>query len=173
MTNNELTTTAFGVVVDFPTRPRRQRREQKKVTFVNDIEMAIIPQDDAAAKAYSEDDIRHFKQALLLDVLRLRHEFASAPTQNISQELHCRCRGLEHLISQDALMNITAARRAHVVAVLEEERNQDQRNTLDEDKLSRVSMGSSRWARVRAEQLASRAACISKGEYVRLATSVE
>ena len=144
------------MVVDFPTQPTRQRREQKKkVTFASFSEMVIIPQDEAAAKAYSEDDIRHFKQALLLDVLRLRHEFASAPpTQNISQELLCHCRGLEHLISQDALINITAARRAHVVVVLEEERNQDQRNTLDEDKLSRISKGSSRWARVRAEQLA-------------------
>jgi hypothetical protein len=154
MTDNQLTTTAFGMSVDFPTQPTRQSREQKKVTFASFSEMVIIPQDEAAAKAYSEDDIRHFKQALLLDVLRLRHEFASAPAQNISQEQLCRCRGLEHFLSQDALMNITAARRAHVVVVLEEERNQDQRNTLDEDELSRVSMGSSRWARVRAEQLA-------------------
>ena len=145
--------------VGFPTQPRasprKQRREQKKVTFASFSEMAIIPQDEAAAKAYSEDDIRNFKQALLLDVLRLRHEFASAPpTQNISQELLCRCRGLDHLISQDALINIMAARQAHVVVVLEEHSNQDRDNLCDEEELSRVSMGSSRWARVRAEQLA-------------------
>ena len=116
--------------------------------------MAIIPQDNTAEKAYSREEMRHFKQALLLDVLRLRHEFASTPAEDITQEQLSRCTGLEHLLSQAALMNITAAKQAHLDAVLEEQRNQDQRNTLDEDKLSRVSMNSSRWARVRAERLA-------------------
>jgi hypothetical protein len=147
-----------GLLVAFPSLPRSQTRDgkrQRKVTIKPFSEMVIIPEDKSADKAYSREDITHFKQALLVDVLQMRRELASTPAGNITHEQFFRCTGLEHLLSQDALVSITAARRAHIVVVLEEQRRQDQRNTLDEDKLSRVSMESSQWARARAETLAS------------------
>ena len=149
-----------GLLVAFPSLPRSQihdgKRRQRKVTIKPFSEMGIIPEDKSADKAYSREDIVQFKQSLLLDVLQMRRELASTLPEHITREQFYRCTGVEHLLAQDTLASITAARRAHVVVVLEEQRRQqDQRNALDEDKLSRVSMESSQWARARAEALAS------------------
>lgn len=148
-----------GLIADFPFGPDRtsppSEGKSRAVTFNPVSHVAVVPEDKIETKAYSREDIRRFQQTLLLDVHRLRRELASTPPGEIDHDRLYDCVGLERFVSRALQIRTTAAMRAHVDAVLEEQSLQEQRGCSDEKVLASVSRSSSAWARNSAEQRAA------------------
>lgn len=155
-----------GLIVDFPSRTMHDSSEVSQVTpravaFSPTSSLAFIPEDKSAAKAYSREDIRHFKAKLTTDVARMRRDLASPPPEGhcFGQNV-CNWVGLERFTTPTIFERSLTARRNHTKTVLRaqeilrEQGNQTMSNEAKADVLMRASARSSLWVRQRATRLA-------------------
>ena len=135
-----------------------------RVSFSQISELALTPRDKLESKWYTEEDCRTFNQALLNDIHRLRNVLAAAtPDDTIAENDLYECVGIEIYLSSSLLRLAEAKKREHADAVLVEHRSRRE----NDDYLSQVSKNSSRWARQRAHQLATKQSnhfCLNDGD---------
>lgn len=130
----------------------------RAVCFADMSALAFIPKDPVESKWYSAQEQRRFRQELVQDVADASralqdHEAAAS----LSSELSFRILGIESCLAP-AARDLWNARRAHIRAVLSEQRLQAGRGGAGRDvrRLSAVAERSSSWARGRAQGLANR-----------------
>ena len=157
MANRLCTSSGFSTDDLFAGHPSSPlQKPARSVAFKQYSQMVLIPEEKSSAKlCYSSEDIRQFRQQMLLDVQQLRRDLDTIRTNDISPDQVRKCIGLERFLSQDILARTLEASQAHTAAVLEEQHNQEQSNVYSAEKLSQVSMKSSNWSRQRAERIAT------------------
>lgn len=131
------------------TRPRA-------VTFSPFSELSFIPKDDDIPKKwYSSRDALSFRQALVNNARKMPREIQDAPTDaKILREIVYQCIGIHMFVTRGLARQVQETRRAHIDAVLLEQRLQRQQGICDIEKLSNVS-NKSRWTKERARILAT------------------
>ena len=124
----------------------------RSITFKLDANVVIFTEDSEGSTRYTQEECAFFKRQALLDSLRLvKRQITSAPLEIGLYE----CVGLERYLSNSLLRRTMEARRAHINAVLEEQRFQVRNGVWDEQRLAVVSRASSDWARGRAIEVAN------------------
>ena len=118
--------------------------------------MYVQDDDVAARKSYSAQDKLRFKQAARRDAkLVSRHMNHSPDGAKLSREQVYECIGIELGICDGLARHVAEVKRAHVAAVLSEQRFQRFLRVCDPGKVSQVSQESSRWSKLRARKLAT------------------
>lgn len=160
--HNESNDTGAALIVEFP--PNRGSRDTtcRVVSFNQMSSLAFIDEDKSGGKAYSTEDIRRFKAELAVDIQRMRRDLASNTTyEDADDQKIYNYVGLERYTSKSIAKRSMAARRAQIKAVLDTQKMMQEKvsaDITDEFKImeiSRASMRSSRWARIRATKLAA------------------
>ena len=153
-----------GMAVDWPKAEDEvssTKSARRAVSFSPTSQLFIIPQESTNTNSmfYSREDVDIFRHILRHDIQQMRRLFASR--EAVSTRGFYSCIGLEQFTSQEVLQRIMLARRAHIQAVLRVQEQQRLRRSsgadtdTDTDGIAMVSMVSSRWARLRAENIAS------------------
>ena len=115
-----------------------------RVHFSKFSQMFIIPYDDVESKWYTQEEQRHFYQACLSDIHRLRVMLRDAAPALMSEYILYECGGLTSSVEM---------RQAHSEAVLSAQRTYQ--GDHGSEKLSETSKRSSKWARKRAAKVAA------------------
>jgi len=79
---------------------------------------------------------------------------SSTPGECLSTEVLEACVGIEIFLSRDLAQRTREKRARHMIGVLNESGRQGRSERIDDERLSRVSEKTSRWARDRAFELA-------------------
>lgn len=127
--------------------PNQQHRSVSFLAILS--EVSAIPRDDAELKWYSPEENQRFRQELVSHVQRLSEFFATARDQDMTQDMIDQCIGVESFISQDAMRQSIARKRAHTRLIIQGQ------VTLSQESLSVASMESSADAAARAQVIAS------------------
>ena len=128
------------------------------VTFSKLSQLAIIPEWDEASTSeawYTKDDKIIFQRALLRDARRVAAEVERAPLDApLTADVLYECVGIEAFVTDGLMARIAERRRAHVRAVLVEQRLQKELGIHDPERLAAVSSQFSRSMKDRARRLA-------------------
>ena len=127
---------------------------KKSVSFAQYSGLCIIPKaKDINLTWYSSHDHQRFQASLVQDVKRVTRELQGQATMT-PEQLCYECLGIEVLVNEGLARQINEKRRAHISAVLREQRLQAERGVRDIDKIAFESMKRSHWSKERAEKLA-------------------
>lgn len=141
-------------------------RQARAVSFSEFSSLIFVSneEDDHVTKStkwYTSNERQRFRQTLMDDVRQVSHEINElSPGGIMTPEQLCGCLGIELFINRAAAKNAERARRAHISAVLSEQRRQIYLGICDPKELSIVSKRGSRGMRERARKLALGYACL-------------
>ena len=108
---------------------------------------------DTDSQWYTPQERKHFRLELLRDARKMS-KYLEDPQAAVSPEQLCECIGIEHWLSGPELARrIEETRRAHVSAVLLEQRRQERTGVHDVHRLASVSMRKTSRSKDRAWRL--------------------
>mmetsp|Transcript_31664 Transcript_31664/g.66261 ORF Transcript_31664/g.66261 Transcript_31664/m.66261 type:complete len:191 (-) Transcript_31664:193-765(-) len=129
----------------------------KKVRFSEVADMTHVDfpsSSELRQRWYTADDKTRFKRILARDVRRMISIVSSTPGECLSTEVLEACVGIEIFLSRDLAQRTREKRARHMIGVLNESGRQRRSERSDDERLSRISEKTSRWARDRAFELA-------------------
>lgn len=138
------------------TKPQQEQEQPwvaQGVSFSQYSEFAFIPKDEPSPKWYNPEEKKRFRRNLIADARRLKRELEVTPTHATTPDRLCECLGLEAFMNKDLMLSIANKRRAHIDAILSEQRRQRERGVCDLETLSKISKESSEWTATRAQKL--------------------
>ena len=127
---------------------------QKEVAFAEFSEMKLVPKDKPGSKWYSSQEIHRLRQELIEDVWRTMREIERTTSGAVTPGQLLECIGVEDFVTQGLARNLQEKKRAHVDAILSEQKLQRKRGVCDPEALRSISKKSSCSARNRARKLA-------------------
>jgi len=129
---------------------------RRAVTFSEFSEMRIIPREnETGSKWISSQEKQRNRREMIGSIMRMSRDIIrnTAPGAATPEQLF-ECIGIEKFLTPDFARNLREKRRAHVDAVISEQRRQVQEGVSDIEALKEVSKASSRSNRYRSCKLA-------------------
>mmetsp|Transcript_33369 Transcript_33369/g.66360 ORF Transcript_33369/g.66360 Transcript_33369/m.66360 type:complete len:195 (-) Transcript_33369:180-764(-) len=140
---------------NIPLSPSPPVKKKVKFSEVADMTHVDFPSSsELRQRWYTADDKTRFKRILARDVRRMISIVSSTPGECLSTEVLEACVGIEIFLSRDLAQRTREKRARHMIGVLNESGRQGRSERIDDERLSRVSEKTSRWARDRAFELA-------------------
>ena len=159
---NQVTPIPQGIIVNFPCKSHVECESKvipstaplfarKRVRFSEFSLLVMIPYDDAKSKWYAQREERQFKREMIADVLTFRDLLRRATPALMSEDILFSSVGIENYLSPSLARDAARKKQAHSLVIRLTQIN-DSDNTFE--KLSEISINSSRLARERAEKVA-------------------
>lgn len=137
---------------------------RRNVSYSESSQLYIVPacEQDISTTWYSSQDRQVFRQSMAASIRQVSREIEDLPIGAVmSPEELTNCLGIESFIIKGAARSASEVRRAHINAILSEQRLQKQNGTCDIDRISNISQRGSLGSRERAWKLARGYAALS------------
>ena len=140
-------------------------KSSRAVSFSESSQLYIVPVDehqDHSTIWYSSEDKHGFRQSMVASIRKVSREIEELPIgAAMTPEQLTDCLGIESFIVKGAARTATECRRAHINAILSEQRRQKRKGTYDVERLSSISQKGSLLSTERAWKLGRGYAAIS------------
>ena len=134
------------------------------VTFSICSDLYIVPasEQDRSTTWYTSEDKQGFRRSMVKSIRKITRELEELPMgATMTQCQLLNCLGIELLITSGVARSAAEVRRAHIDAILSEQRLQKLQGVCDIDRISSISEERSHWTVERARKLATGYAALS------------
>jgi len=152
---------AGDLSVNFPRQERLARGVHKSPRTVHLYPTSLLylfaypDPEDRNNRSYSKEDQVRFKMELLRDKRKMMWILATTPSGNISPEELYESIGMENILTDTVIARVIKHKQRHIRKILSEKSRQRMSgNVICNEDMCRVSEESSRWAQLRAHNIA-------------------